>query len=141
MPHKVIRRYMKTPEQDWSGIYYNVSKSMNQTADPRDAQFNTDSDLKLRSRALTEETRSNFSNYIGSERVYENEHCLAIKYYFNSLEDAKSFFLSFQLANTAAKAIVELHEEKHKQNIWPSYTIQTSILDDDDNVVLQTSPV
>ena len=134
MPYTVVRSFTKAEDQNWYGIYYNVEKSLNPTSDPRDAQFHNLSDIKSMSRQVTQTAKSN-SEYIGSERVYENDNLLLIKYYFDTLEKAVEFKEYFSTQNTAGRLLSETAKEKQQQNILPSYTVNSYILDPDGNPV------
>jgi hypothetical protein len=135
MAYTVVRRFTKTNEQDWSGIYYNVSKSLDPTPDIRDQQFNSFSDIKDKSREFTQDTQTNFS-YLGSKRVFESDNILEVKYYFETLEDAVSFTNTFKTGNTVIRALGAIVKEKQDQNVIPRYdSVIMKILDGNDNVI------
>jgi hypothetical protein len=140
MIYKVVKRFEKTNDQDWSGIYYSVSSSLDSTPDDRDAAFSIlFSDIKDKSTNYINSVRS-MSGYIGNRRIYESNNVLKIIDEFDSLESASQLFLKFT-SNTASptRVLVQAIAEKIQNNVVPFYTITKTLEDSDGNILSPTN--
>jgi hypothetical protein len=82
--------FTKTSDQDWSGVYLNVSKSRSPNTDQRDSNdLSSDTKLVLKQRTTTLESSQGYS---GWDREYTGNNQLTVNYYFDTTNNAIQYF-------------------------------------------------
>jgi len=92
MTVKAVKKFTKTSNQNWSGIYIkNISSTLNSTPDPRDQQTMYSND---EIRIIKDNVRENIRNapgYEGWDREYVGDNELRLIYYFTDAVSANTF--------------------------------------------------
>ena len=130
MTVKLIKQLTKTPEQDWSGIWFKeFDSSMNSKPDPRDAQPNYD---ETEARTLKNHIRDNIKNavgYVGWDREYVSDDVVRLIWHFESKETAYGYLAGRNITD-AEKLNDYKNVLRSKKNAY-NYTGQWIMVDED----------
>jgi hypothetical protein len=92
MTVRAIKKFTKTSDQDWSGIYIkNINSTLSSTPDPRDQEtMYSNSEVRLIKDNIRENIR-NAPGYEGWDREYVGTNELRLIYYFADIVSANTF--------------------------------------------------
>lgn len=104
MTVKAIKKFTKSADQDWSGVYIkNIASTIGSSADPRDQQ-NMYSNTEVR--IIRDDIRDNIKGspgYEGWDREYVGENELKLIYYFSDRIAANTFIHARPVPNVNTK--------------------------------------
>ena len=115
----------KTDQQDWSGVFINISESKTPTPDPRD-----ENNLSANTKIVLKEQKSLVSSAVGYEgwdRNYVTDNNLVVSYYFDTADNAMAYFTKrkTRIANTI------------NSKVSIKYNVEWSIVDGDNITLLK----
>jgi len=105
MSVKLTQTFIKTSDQDWSGVFLNISTARSPITDTRDSSsLPNDTKLVLKQ----EKTFLEFSDgYEGWDREYIGNDKLIIYYYFDTFDNALNYFTERRKSsNTVSSKLV-----------------------------------
>lgn len=96
MTVELNKYYTKAPNEDWD-IYIDISKTVNKTVDPRDVLFsNAPSQVSSDIRSSYTKFIRSSNGYQGFDRTWIDDNNLKFIYYYDTLENALSFYQSLK---------------------------------------------